>query len=165
MQILKEKKCFKCFTVLICWSQNNQINFFHLLLSTVWKFSAHTNPLPPKKKRKKSKGRNDWCFRPQLCTVRLYWAGWQPGRMRWILLWIIPLAQGRSLDLLASNPACYHCTMDAPLQRKKNALNITWLNICWVWYRLTLVVQLQFCFQFVSYFQHQNSSVFFLPML
>ena len=34
--------------------------------------------------------------------------------MRWILLWIIPLVQDQSLDLMTSSPACYHCAMDAP---------------------------------------------------
>ena len=38
----------------------------------------------------------------------------QPGLMRWFLLWIMPLVQDRSLDLLTSSPACYHCAMDAP---------------------------------------------------
>ena len=38
----------------------------------------------------------------------------QPGRMTWILLWIMPLAQDRSLDLLISSPTRYHCTMDTP---------------------------------------------------
>ena len=27
----------------------------------------------------------------------------------------MPLAQDRSLDLLASRPVCYHCTTDVPL--------------------------------------------------
>ena len=31
-----------------------------------------------------------------------------------ILLWIMPLAQDRSFDLLASGPARYHCTTDVP---------------------------------------------------
>ena len=35
--------------------------------------------------------------------------------MRWILLWNMPLAQDRSLDLLTSSPALYRCTKDAPL--------------------------------------------------
>ena len=33
----------------------------------------------------------------------------------WILLWIMPQAEDGSLDLLASSPAHYHCTTDAPL--------------------------------------------------
>ena len=36
----------------------------------------------------------------------------QPGRIRLILLWIMPFAQDRSLDLLASSPASYHWTTD-----------------------------------------------------
>ena len=39
----------------------------------------------------------------------------QPGRMRWIFLWTMPLAQDPSLDLLASSPAHYNCTTDTPL--------------------------------------------------
>ena len=33
--------------------------------------------------------------------------------MIWILLWIMPLVQDRSLDLLTSNAARYYCTTDA----------------------------------------------------
>ena len=57
----------------------------------------------------------DWCFRPRFCTVKAILARRQHGRMR-ILLWIMPLAQHRSLDLLASSPARYHWTTDAPLK-------------------------------------------------
>ena len=39
----------------------------------------------------------------------------QPGLMGWILLRIMPLMQDRSLDLLISSPARYHCATDAPL--------------------------------------------------
>ena len=38
----------------------------------------------------------------------------QPGLMRWILLWIMPLVQDRLLDLLTSSPECYHCKKDVP---------------------------------------------------
>ena len=55
---------------------------------------------------------NEWCFRPRFCTEAKLGQR-QPGRMRWILLWIMPLVQDWSLDLLASNLACYHCTMAA----------------------------------------------------
>ena len=44
--------------------------------------------------------------------LRLYWSG-DHGRMRWILLWNMPLVQDRSLDLLASSPTRYQCTTDA----------------------------------------------------
>ena len=47
---------------------------------------------------------NDWCFRLGRSP---------PGRMRWILVWIIPLEQAWSFDMLASSPALYHCIMDA----------------------------------------------------
>ena len=77
---------------------------------------------------------NECCFRPRFCIVRLYWVGdnlgeWdtvhvmvlhckltlgvvEHGLMRWILPWIMPLAQDRSFYLLASSPAHYHCTTD-----------------------------------------------------
>ena len=42
------------------------------------------------------------------CKAILGWG--QSEQIRWILLWIMPLAQDRSLDLLASSPARYHCT-------------------------------------------------------
>ena len=48
-------------------------------------------------------------FRPQCCIIRL---------MRWILFWIMPVVQDRSLDLLTSSPACYHCTTDARMLNK-----------------------------------------------
>ena len=35
----------------------------------------------------------------------------QPGQLRWILLWIMPLVQDGSLYLLASSTARYHCTV------------------------------------------------------
>ena len=36
--------------------------------------------------------------------------------MRWILLWIMPLVQDWSLDLLTISPMHYHCTTDTPKQ-------------------------------------------------
>ena len=63
--------------------------------------------------------RNEWCFRLWFCTLKLCWAAGQSRLVRWILLWIMPLVQGRSLDLLTSSKACYHCTMDAPRGRKE----------------------------------------------
>ena len=56
--------------------------------------------------------------------------GWrQPGQMRWILLcyvmlYIMPLVQDRSRDLLTSSPVCYHCTM-ATSSRRIKPLKIT----------------------------------------
>ena len=38
----------------------------------------------------------------------------QYGLMRWNLLWIMPLVQDQSLNLLTSSPESYHCTMDVP---------------------------------------------------
>ena len=43
----------------------------------------------------------------------------QPGLMRWILLWIMPLAPDRSFDLVTSNPARYQCATDASDERKR----------------------------------------------
>ena len=43
--------------------------------------------------------------------IETIWPGqWQPGLMRWILIWIMPQVQDRLLDLLTCNPARYHCT-------------------------------------------------------
>ena len=56
---------------------------------------------------------NEWCFKPRLCTVKAILCRGQPGLMRWILVWIMLLVQGRSLDMLISSPVCYHCTTDA----------------------------------------------------
>ena len=38
----------------------------------------------------------------------------QPGLMRWIFLWIIPLVQDQWLNLLTSSPTRYHWATDAP---------------------------------------------------
>ena len=51
--------------------------------------------------------------RPRFCTIKAILGRRKPGRMRWILLWIMPQAPDRSLDLLANSPARHHCTMDA----------------------------------------------------
>ena len=57
---------------------------------------------------------NEWCFRPWFCTFKAILGQGQPGLMRWILLWTMPPVQDRSLDLLTSSLARYHCTTDAP---------------------------------------------------
>ena len=57
-------------------------------------------------------GMNEWCFRPQFCTVKAILGRGQPVLMRWLLLWIMPLAQDRSIDLLVSCSTRYHCTAD-----------------------------------------------------
>ena len=46
----------------------------------------------------------------RFCTVKAILGRKQPGRLRWILLWIMTLAHDRSLDLLTSSPPCHHCT-------------------------------------------------------
>ena len=38
----------------------------------------------------------------------------QSGLMGRILLWIMPLVQDRSFDMLTSSPECYNCTTAAP---------------------------------------------------
>ena len=38
----------------------------------------------------------------------------QPVLIRWILLWIILLVQGRSIDLLTSSPTCYNPLYHGP---------------------------------------------------
>ena len=62
--------------------------------------------------------RNEWCFSPWFCTCKAT-LGWvQPGLMRWLLLWITPMEEDWSLDVLTSSPACYHNTTDDPLFRR-----------------------------------------------
>ena len=45
---------------------------------------------------------------------------------RYILLWIVPLVQDQSLDMLTSIPARYHCATDAPtpLTRQFSTLSV-----------------------------------------
>ena len=98
-------------------------NFFYFISTNnlhSW-HSIHTF-LMAHGKRNRSNSRNttickrvtEWCFRPQFCTVNAILGLGQPGRMRWILVWTIPLVQDRSLDLLTSNPLRYHCATVAP---------------------------------------------------
>ena len=42
----------------------------------------------------------------------------QPGLVIWILLWLMPLVQYESIDLLTSSPAHYQYVTDAPLLKK-----------------------------------------------
>ena len=55
---------------------------------------------------------NEWSLEPRSCTCKAILGRGQPGLMRWIFLWCMPLAQDRSFDLFTSNPARYHCTTD-----------------------------------------------------
>ena len=57
---------------------------------------------------------NEWCLRLRFYNCKAILGRGQPGRMRRILLWIMPLPQDLSLDLLTSSPALYHYTTDAP---------------------------------------------------
>ena len=67
---------------------------------------------------------NDWCLRPGFCTCKAILGRGQPGLMVLILLWIVPLVQDRSLDLLTSSLARCHSTSDAPSQNMINVNNI-----------------------------------------
>ena len=57
---------------------------------------------------------NEWCVRPRFYTCKAVLGRGQSGLMTWILLWIIFLAQDRSLYLLTCSPARCYCTADAP---------------------------------------------------
>ena len=70
---------------------------------------------------------NEWCLRLRFCTVKAIMGRRQTGRMRWMLLWTMPLAQDRSLDLLASSPVRYHCKTKPPL--KGSLKYATWPSI------------------------------------
>ena len=61
--------------------------------------------------------------RPRFCTWTAILG--QHVLMRWLLLCIIPLVQDRSLYLLTSSPACYHCTTYAP---EMNKWMIDWIR-------------------------------------
>ena len=94
------------------------------------------------KKHKQHNGHakwNDWCFRPRICTKAILGRG-QPGLIRWIMLWIIPLVQYLLVDLLTSSPACYHCTTISPLiaipkhSISSYVLLTWWGNYYWLMY-------------------------------
>ena len=88
---------------------------------------------------------NDWCFRPRFCNCKAILGWGQPGLMRWILLWIMPLVQDWSLNLLTSTPACYHCTTDAALNPSANAT---------VWFMIIIKKRCYF-----GWFQHFKGEV------
>ena len=48
-------------------------------------------------------------FRQRLCTLRLYWGRGNLGYWDELLLWIMPLVQDRTLDLLTSSLVRYQC--------------------------------------------------------
>ena len=55
----------------------------------------------------------------------------QPGLMRWILFWMMPLVQDLSLGLLTSSPTFYHCTTDAPCKLQQCARKyMCWKDAC-----------------------------------
>ena len=60
----------------------------------------------------------------------------QPGLMKWFLLWIMALVQDRSVDMLTSSPARYHCTTDTPGRHpppppfpSRHAAEFSWLSL------------------------------------
>ena len=59
------------------------------------------------------------------CKAILGWR--QAGLMRWILLWIEPLVQDQSLNLLICSPACYYC----PPNTHTLSVNVNWLLSSW----------------------------------
>ena len=68
---------------------------------------------------------NVWCFRPRFCTCNT--GPGQPGLMRLILLWIMPLVQDRSLDLLTNSsslPLYYGCPSKKII---KTDVHIVWI--------------------------------------
>ena len=77
--------------------------------SLPYKFHPYFHLLPPY-----LKWTNKWCFIPRFCTCKAILIRGQPGLMRWILSWFMPVVQDQSHGLLNSSPACYHYTMDAP---------------------------------------------------
>ena len=50
------------------------------------------------------KSRNEWCFRSRFCTCMDILGLGQPGLLRWILSWIMPLVQDWSLGVFTSIP-------------------------------------------------------------
>ena len=56
---------------------------------------------------------NEWCLSPQFCTKATLGRG-QPGLMKWIVVWIMPQVQHKSLNLLTCSPVHHHCAAAAP---------------------------------------------------
>ena len=54
---------------------------------------------------------NEWCFRPQCCTIRLSWAAGNLGLMGWFFMWMMPQVLDWSLNLLTCSPVYYLCVM------------------------------------------------------
>ena len=107
-----EFHCLGVINVKVRWPYWGCLDYNHAPLPLP--FTLYTNEI------------NDWCFRPRFCTVEAILGLRQPGRMRWSLLCIMPLAQHRSLDLLASSSERYHCTTDTPPPPP----SFTWYVIC-----------------------------------
>ena len=90
------------------------------------------------------------CFRPYFCTKVILWRGlyewmneWmvflatfldrearlvrvQLVVMRWTLIWIMPLMQDRSLDLLTYSPSRYHCALS------NTEPETVWIGLDWL---------------------------------
>ena len=98
------------------FSHNRRCTGIHL---PTWQWSLNIEGCLSVAQRKET---NKWCNRPQFCSYTAI-LGWeQPGIMRWILLWIMIPVLDRSLDLLTSSTAHYHCTMDAAWKGNKVSL-------------------------------------------
>ena len=91
---------------------------------------------------------NEWCFRPRFCICKAIMGWGQPGLMRWILLWIMPLVQDQSLNLLTSSPVHYHCATDPPhsptssmiIYTRQNKFYCTFKSLCTIflsWMNIT----------------------------
>ena len=90
-----------------CSSSNELTPPARNLLSS-FKYSNHTTAK-----------NNEWMlFKAKILHCKDILVQGQPGLIRLILLWIVPLEQDQSLDLLTSSPACYHCATDAPYSKE-----------------------------------------------
>ena len=87
------------------------------------------------------------------CTYKAVLGRGQPGLMRWILLWIMPPVQDRSLDLLTRSPARYYCTMDSSLYKHNIGQAMDGLALSWQQNSCHL---LQHCTEFTAYFHYKT---------
>ena len=78
--------------------------------------------------------KHDCCFRRRFCTVRLHWAR---DKLANEMNFVTNHALGRSLDMLTSSPARYHCAMDAPMHCLEQALRNAWFStsIMYFWFK------------------------------
>ena len=93
-----------------------------------------------------------WCCRPRFCIVKAILGRIQPVRMWLILLWIMPLAHDRSLDLLGSSPALllYHGYWMPPKRCKDADQRDNWTLSLWT-INLALLVYNMYCTLVLTY--------------